>query len=341
MAHRKPRGFQNTSWTSCYRRSIMQTFMNTPLILNWLRKHNERQKTKHPDCPRNDPRCCVACHLKRLADAYYWNPSPQQEFDAIVRRFDAAFVNQLWPELNTVQSPWSLRNDQQDAHEFLIFLLQSMNLEMNTPDHLTKPMNRHLYNSLFTLHTQTHWICPQCHRKNGPVDQRESGRIVQTTTGTGLTAQRYFDASFQDEVQGGMQCEHCQAKNQKATRRERIVAAPAILFVVLRFMKYERGTGKKVDPRIVLSQDLDISKHRPRGYRSEQSGLHYKLKHVVHHEGRTTEAGHYFGRYTCPTGPFELDDRRVIAHSPVNQYQIGPSVPYILLYERWDDDNLA
>lgn len=317
----------------------MQIFMSSPVILSWLRTHVQRRK-EHSDCPQpapNRPQRCIACILHRLATAY-WKPDPQTSFDTTVRAFDVTFINHLWPQLNTLQSAYDLRNEQQDAQEFLLFLLHAMNMD-GASGEPTKPMNQALYNTLFTLHTQTHWLCPRCGKANGPRDQRENGRIIETSAGTDRSIQQFFTASFQDKKQDGLQCDHCHEKKLTAIRYERIVAAPAMMFVVLRFFRYKNGRAYKVDPRAKLSPTIDISKHLR--YQQDDVKSRYQLRHVVHHIGRTIESGHYFGRYTCPTGQFEIEDDDVTPNRPVHQYKEGSSTPYILLYERIDDDNVS
>ncbi|KAB2579616.1 hypothetical protein DBV05_g1759 [Lasiodiplodia theobromae] len=330
-------GLPNDTGVQCYRRSCLQALMNLPVFVQWIKRHGTSQKYR---CPQSG---CLACALRKLADQYWptgGNKQSQKYVNEAVRNFDKAISR-----LPNCPGTGSAKYQQQDAHEFMIFILNNLS---DTLHDKKVYMPRDEFEALFGLKCSARRTCHNCGH------QETSGPWVWTNTqinlrepGKGLGFKRYLDANFQDEV--AIDCEGC--KKRKHTRKHFILSAPEILPIQLvrfnsKFKPTRFGDVKQVfhkisDPvKFPLYLDLsDYCDDDENGKRLQQSGtLRYKLRSTVIHQGDSRSSGHYVANVVSPKGIEHISDMHVRPHISVQELlrpiDSGGGTPYILTYVR-------
>lgn len=331
----------------CYRRSVLQSIMSVPIVVNWLilRAESHRQDLQSPI---NDTRHnCLFCAVANLAEDIWVRRkiTSLHSFDQRLRELDPHKM-----------LDWPRSHRQADAHEFLHVLI----------DHIVDP--KHGFNNpapiaqgLFSMRISRQWTCKSCHLVHtaSPID--ETGLNLAIANPKNGNVDDYIRQYFQPEqVEARCENEQCPsnparaAKGQKSPvlplrwRSASISSTPEVLFVQFnRFaLKYSNGRHslpRKERKRVPYSQHLDLSQHVTADSWQDElsaSSLRYKLTAVVAHQGEKN-SGHYIAFVKSPNGAIHEISDASVRTSTLGE-MLNPSsgfTPYILTYVRVGNDD--
>jgi ubiquitin carboxyl-terminal hydrolase 12/46 len=228
--------------------------------------------------------------------------------------------------------------NQQDAHEFLIYLLNAISENMerdarkeqkeDSKDPI-KTLVHEYFEGVLTNETK----CMMCETITSK-DESFMDLSVDVEQNSSLTAcLNNFSRIETLSRQNKFWCEQCHSL-QEAQKRLRIKSPPRVLVVQLKRFKFleeiERYT--KLNYRVAFPLDL------------KQSGVHYRLGAVIIHLGAGPNQGHYIAVVRTAAHWLLFDDEHVhkmeesqlssIFGSP---YESSSQTGYILFYERHDE----
>ncbi|KAM7111054.1 ubiquitin carboxyl-terminal hydrolase 17-like protein 6 [Molossus nigricans] len=202
------------------------------------------------------------------------------------------------------------RHKQEDAHEFLLFLLDAMQqacLRGRTP--LDRPSeDTTLIRQTFGGYWRSRIECLTCHGVSDtldpfldiPLDIRRAQSVTQALGVLGQPEQ--LDGA------DAYECSVCMEK-VPAAKTLTLHAAPQVLLLVLK--RFSDPTGSKVHKDVLYPERLDLRPHL--GLRSA-GPLLYELCAVLVHAGRACDSGHYFCYVRAGDSRwFRMDDAQVTA----------------------------
>lgn len=228
--------------------------------------------------------------------------------------------------------PWTGNSSQADAHEFLCWMVDTLEQRHNVP--------KLVIEGLFKLRVLSQWICEDCSEVHTSNPQDETGLSLQLKSPAGAkNILDYVGAYFSDTVSDA-RCENLNCRSKRDRRRTRTIgAAPRVLFVQLQRFEshYNAATRQfrtnKIDKDVRFPQELDLSAFAHEQSLKRQKAFTYKLSSVVAHSG-TLRFGHYVAFAEGPTGAVrKFDDEFASASSMAEMLRPqGSFVPYILTY---------
>lgn len=118
ITHTRPKGLHNPL-NFCYRRSMLQCLLNTPVVYNYL-------GNMHPKC-RKIERECVVCALQALMSKYWHDRSPTNfpmARGGAVTVLDRAVKHCCVGK--DAFSRWAQGVEQGDPHDYLMYLLRQL-----------------------------------------------------------------------------------------------------------------------------------------------------------------------------------------------------------------------
>lgn len=326
--NKKPRGLHNPS-QYCYRRSVMQAFLQTPVFISWLAGHQ-----RSAECPRSNVRC-IACAFQALLRKYYSGEPVHQA----TRQFDS-FFNTLWPQTKGIRNPNAihrLNSSQQDADEFVHGLLDAF---CNSPSR-TLPMSLDIRKALFEVTVSRTWFClnKNCSGREHTNVQSERGLILDIQKPReNLSVKDYIWEYFRGDIVDDVTCDVCGLKKQRRRQRHmQLLAGPEILIIQLcrfgniRFDGRRFKGGQKIRSPVKQIRMLDLSTLQPKQYQGQNDML-YELKHIVLHAGASISSGHYLSICSSPDGMYECNDETIRAWT--NSSGMGGANPYLLVYTK-------
>ena len=220
---------------------------------------------------------------------------------------------------------------QEDAHEYLIALLDAMH-DRSISGMNPKPSRELEYTSfiyrIFGGKIRSQLKCTQCDYESNTYDPFLDLSLEITRAHSVQKALQRFTAG---EVLDGANSYKCPKQNTmvKAVKRMTIEDVPNVLIVQLKRFEFSRS-GRKISKHVDFDPVLDISpfmSHPPK-----HAAL-YDLYGILVHQGHSMHSGHYYC-FLKGTGGGEwhkFDDTRVCATSSRNA--MGQS-PYILFYTK-------
>ncbi|GBG29708.1 Ubiquitin carboxyl-terminal hydrolase family protein [Hondaea fermentalgiana] len=223
--------------------------------------------------------------------------------------------------------------DQQDAHEFLRCFIEALmacskkhlahSNSASSPDGASLSVE-----SIFDIGVRTSIRCSRCKTVSGRAESILDVSLAIANEPAGTSIVSLLDRVAETEVLQGENayaCDNCAAKVH-ATKTTDFVRMPRIF--VLHLKRFD-NSGAKIDAGVVFPETLAFKKR-----------LHYDLRAIVVHYGRTCRSGHYtvFVRKgavlheddTKSTWEEISDD--VVSDAPWSRVQAQE--PYLLLYER-------
>ena len=175
--------------------------------------------------------------------------------------------------LEEIGAIWTHRNMQEDAHEFLICMMQLLN------------------HSKFLFEVQSQGFCENCKNAFGG-EVKEDNTFHMVMNGVHL----------QDQIKGvsesiEMNCSVC--NYQKQIWNKQIVREPEILVVKLNRFYFNAKTGRacKITNKVELPQELKVNERL------------YRLNSVIMHKGKSLHYGHYVSYFYNKR--IEIDDEKV------------------------------
>lgn len=219
---------------------------------------------------------------------------------------------------------------QEDAHEFLRYLMESMEkaylnryknskeFEQYTKE--TTPVNRILGGYL-----RTSVKCLSCQYESVTFQHFEDLLLDIRKVTTIEDALKYHFARERLEDMD-YTCESCK-KKVSATKQFSLERAPVALCIQLKRFSSING---KINKHINISQDLDFSQYSSRDTK-HNSQLKYRLVSMITHSGSTPQCGHYTAVGCCQDGSYYQFDDSSVRSVSVNH--LLNTNPYIIFYE--------
>ena len=331
-------GFYNLGNT-CYFNSTLQALFHTPAFVNYL-VNNDHEAS----CDQDYQYCFICLILHCFRDS--------QEKECAVKF-------QLLYEKIAAICPNIQRGRQEDAHEFLLFLLSELKesyLEgkkiLNTADQLTAGTTP--FNQIFGGYTKQDILCLQCNEASTSFPYFEV-LTLNLKDSIGIAVRDFFA----DEIMEGgneFDCGDCEEKvccvavqgiaeqssailkhsetglfffsQVPAVKKTRMEQPPAVL--CLQLSRFDEFGGKDTRP-VTIPTVLDIGPHFERKDMVSRA-VQYKLRSSVNHLGANVDSGHYTCVAEAPDGFTYLYDDATVRQTSFQRQDIDKS-SYILFYE--------
>lgn len=222
-----------------------------------------------------------------------------------------------------------IHGHQEDAHEFLRYLMESMekafltryknNKEFEQYTKETTPINQILGGYL-----RTSVKCLSCQYESVTFQHFEDLLLDIRKVSTIEDALKYHFARERLEDMD-YTCESCK-KKVSATKQFSLERAPIALCIQL---KRFSGINGKISKHIHISQEIDFSQYSSKDVKNSQ--LKYRLVSMITHLGSTPQCGHYTAIGCCQDGTYyQFDDSSV---RPMSLNSLLNTNPYIIFYE--------
>ncbi|XP_011203696.2 ubiquitin carboxyl-terminal hydrolase 36 [Bactrocera dorsalis] len=301
-------GMMNVGNT-CYLNSTLQALFHVPSMANWL-----ISDAKHIDECNSSENCIICAMIKTL--------EASQNNQSAIRPY------LVYSKLKFI-CKHLLMGRQEDAHEFLRYLVEAMEKcfltrfrnykELDQYSKETTPLNQILGGYL-----KSAVRCLACghvsvtfqHFQDLLLDIRKADTIEEALEG-------YFSRERLEDM--GYKCESCK-KKVSATKQFSLERAPIVLCIQLKRFSV---MGTKLNKQITIKPRIDLSKFVSRKEVGEQ--LTYKLVAMVTHLGASQHCGHYTAIGLTETGSYyNYDDSYV---RPVSVQNVCNTNAYIIFYE--------
>ncbi|KAJ8768239.1 hypothetical protein K2173_021179 [Erythroxylum novogranatense] len=226
---------------------------------------------------------------------------------------------------------------QEDAHEYMVNLLESMHrccLPSGVPTESPAAYEKSLVHRIFGGRLCSQVECQQCSFCSNKFDPFLDLSLEIVKADTLLVALRNFTAA--ELLDGGEKQYQCQKCKQKVRAKKRLTVhkAPYVLTIHLKRF-HAHDPGRKVDKKVSFDRSLDM---KPFVSGSYEGDLKYSLYGVLVHYGHNTHSGHYVCYVRTSSGMwYLLNDNQV---RQVSEKTVLEQKAYMLFYVR-DRKNIA
>ncbi|KAI1915997.1 hypothetical protein LOZ61_001337 [Ophidiomyces ophidiicola] len=313
-------GISNDDQLVCFRNSVFVALLHMPVMYYWLCEHNHSL-----DDPARHK--CVTCILS-VFGMTYWTDAKLKNHQRGLNRLMSHYV---WSTCKITF--WKEREGvQQDAEEFLQYLLSHLSNDPLGPERSHQELLQHMFYTVIKYREE----CTMCKHVSFPEKYSDSVlRVHIPDSGSPTLPQALVqtmgvpDASYK--------CGSC-FSNAKPTRRGYIRDAPEILVIALN--RHGNHTGTRRTNKVTYEEHMDLTELLEPYAREKGESLTYKLYSVIFHIGTSSERGHYITVARSPTDQWSyIDDEEI--HSANVQDALGNdsrhsklAIPYLLFYAR-------
>ena len=299
---------------TCYLNSTLQALFHVPALVNWL-----LSDTHHTSkCEQNDGGGeCLTCAVAKTLQFSH------QKSGCAIKPF--YIYNKLKLICRTM-----VPGQQEDAHEFLRYLLEGMEKayltrhkagKLDSYSKETTPINQ-----IFGGYIRTEVKCLQCrhvsttfqHFQDLLVDIRKASTLDEALTS-------YFSREQLDN--NDYKCEACK-RRVPATKQFSLERPPKVLCVQLKRFSV---LGGKISKHIGFKQTIDMGPYLWKEPGEPAQPLTYKLMSIVTHMGPSVNCGHYTAVAKVSTGQYySFDDSCV---RPISLSNVLSTNAYIMIFE--------
>ncbi|XP_063995854.1 ubiquitin carboxyl-terminal hydrolase 36 [Diachasmimorpha longicaudata] len=299
---------------TCYLNSTLQALFHVPALVNWLLSDpHHTSKCDHNESGGE----CLTCAMSKTLQF-----SHEKSGNAIKPFY---IYNKLKLICRTM-----VPGQQEDAHEFLRYLLEGMEraylsrhktLKLDSYSKETTPINQ-----IFGGYIRTEVKCLQCrhvsttfqHFQDLLVDIRKANSLDEALTS-------YFSKEQLDN--NDYKCEACK-RRVPATKQFSLERPPKVLCVQLKRFSV---MGGKISRHIGFKQTVDMGPYLWREPGESPRKLNYKLMSMVTHMGPSVNCGHYTAVAQVSTGQYySFDDSCVRS---INLTNVLSTNAYIMIFE--------
>lgn len=303
-------GLENLG-NSCFLNSTLQILMHTIPLVNILLSHHPRDT-----CPllSAEGGFCFACSLKRLLLTMWSSKTsrpkePTEIFDNI-RKIAPSFR----------------RGRQEDAHEFLRFSIDALQLgaQKGVKDVPDKIAETSWVYRLFGGKFRSRVHCTECNHNSDTFDTLLDLSVDVGRCDTLDDALKKFAAVEKLEGKNKYNCEKCN-KPVNARKQITVHSAPQALCIQLkRFTPW----GRKLTHQVEYPRKLDLDSVMSLG----ETSLPYQLYGIICHAGGTPNSGHYYAFVQNPgKGWSRMNDEESL---PIDSPPLNHKTAYMLFYMR-------
>ncbi|BBH08604.1 ubiquitin-specific protease 23, partial [Prunus dulcis] len=223
------------------------------------------------------------------------------------------------------------KSRQEDAHEYMVNLLESMHkccLPSGVPSESSSAYEKSLVHKIFGGRLRSQVKCLQCSCCSNKFDPFLDLSLEIFKADSLQKALGNFTAA--EQLDGGerqYQCQQCKQK-VRALKQMTVHKPPYVLTIHLkRFRAHD--PGRKIDRHVKFGPTLDL---RPFVSGSYEGDLKYTLYGVLVHCGASTYSGHYYCYVRTSSGMwYSLDDNQVFQ---VSERIVLEQKAYMLFYVR-------
>ncbi|KAH8242438.1 hypothetical protein KR032_006523 [Drosophila birchii] len=299
---------------TCYLNSTLQALLHIPALANWLVSDQAHQD----NCTVAETGgCCVVCAMAKTLQATQGNQSAVRPFH-------------IYSKLKQICKHMVVGR-QEDAHEFLRFLVEAMERaflmrfrnykEMDQLVKETTPLGQ-----IFGGYLRSEVRCLSCnhvsitfqHFQDLLLDIRKADTLEEAFEG-------HFSRERLEDM--GYKCEGCK-KKVSATKQFTLERAPITLCIQLKRFSM---MGNKLTKQITFKPRIDLSKFAARSPAAQAQPLTYRLVSMVTHLGVSQHCGHYTAIGSTEAGSYyNFDDSYV---RPIAMQSVCNTNAYIMFYE--------
>ncbi|XP_071579598.1 ubiquitin carboxyl-terminal hydrolase 36 isoform X2 [Temnothorax nylanderi] len=299
---------------TCYLNSTLQALFHVPALVNWLLSdphHNSKCELN------NGGGECLTCAVAKTLQFSH------QKSGGAIKPF--YIYNKLKLICRTM-----VPGQQEDAHEFLRYLLEGMERAYLTRHKATKLDNYSKettpINQIFGGYIRTEVKCLQCqhvsttfqHFQDLLVDIRKANTLDEALNS-------YFSREQLDN--NDYKCEACK-RRVPATKQFTLERPPKVLCVQLKRFSF---LGGKISRHIGFKQTIDMGQYLWREPGESPKQLTYKLMSMVTHMGPSVNCGHYTAVAQVSSGQYySFDDSCV---RPISLNNVLSTNAYIMIFE--------
>ncbi|EDW93538.2 ubiquitin carboxyl-terminal hydrolase 36 isoform X1 [Drosophila yakuba] len=299
---------------TCYLNSTLQALLHIPALANWL--VSEQAHLENCNVAESGGGCIVCAMAKTLLAT--------QSNQSAVRPF------LIYSKLKQICKHMVVGR-QEDAHEFLRFLVEAMERaylmrfrnykELDQLVKETTPLGQ-----IFGGYLRSEVRCLSCnhvsitfqHFQDLLLDIRKADSLEDAFEG-------HFSRERLEDM--GYKCEGCK-KKVSATKQFSLERAPITLCIQLKRFSM---IGNKLTKQISLKPRIDLSKYAARSPAAQAQPLTYRLVSMVTHLGVSQHCGHYTAIGSTDTGSYyNFDDSYV---RPIAMQSVCNTNAYIMFYE--------
>lgn len=220
---------------------------------------------------------------------------------------------------------------QEDAHEYMVNLLESMHkccLPSGVATESPSAYDKSLVYRIFGGRLRSQVKCTQCHYCSNKFDPFLDLSLEILKAESLRKALSHF--TTMEQLDGGerqYQCQRCKEK-VRAYKQLTVHKAPYVLTIHLKRFGPEIP-GQKIDKKVDFEPTLDL---KPFVSDPQEADLKYTLYGVLVHAGWSTHSGHYYCFVRTSSGMWHsLDDNQV---RPVSEKTVLAQKAYMLFYVR-------
>ncbi|XP_072978058.1 ubiquitin carboxyl-terminal hydrolase 23 [Typha angustifolia] len=220
---------------------------------------------------------------------------------------------------------------QEDAHEYMVNLLESMHkccLPSGVPTESPNAYEKSLIHMIFGGRLRSQVKCMQCSYCSNKFDPFLDLSLEIVKANSLRKALSHFTEV--EQLDGGerqYQCQRCKQK-VRALKQLTIHKAPNVLTIHLKRFD-SHIPGQKIDKRVDFESTLDL---KPFVSDPPEGDLKYTLYGVLVHAGWSTQSGHYYCYVRTSSGMWHsLDDNKVYQ---VSEKTVLAQKAYMLFYFR-------
>lgn len=307
-------GFVNLGNT-CYLNSSLQALFHVPAFVNWLLADTNHSSKCESLNGMTHSECLICAMSKTLQ-------SSQKCTGSVVKPL------QIYSKLKLI-CKHLVHGHQEDAHEFLRYLIEGMErsyltifngIKLDSYSKETTPLNQ-----IFGGYLRSEVTCLDCGHVSTTFQHFQDLLLdIRTASSVDDALDCYFSREQLGDGDQAYRCEQCK-RRVAATKKFTIERPPKALCIAL---KRFGAMGGKNNKTISIKQILDVSKFR---HRPHAEPLLYKLVSLVSHLGPSESCGHYTAVGQAASGTYYLFDDNMVKPLPLQN--VLNSNPYILLYE--------
>ncbi|XP_034481198.1 ubiquitin carboxyl-terminal hydrolase 36 isoform X2 [Drosophila innubila] len=301
---------------TCYLNSTLQALFHIPALANWL-----VSESSHLENCNISESCggsgCIICAMAKTLQSTQSNQSAVRPFLIYTK------LRQICKHM--------VVGRQEDAHEFLRFLVEAMEKaylmrfrnykELDQLVKETTPLNQ-----IFGGYLRSEVRCLSCnhvsitfqHFQDLLLDIRKADTLEEAFDG-------YFSRERLEDM--GYKCEGCK-KKVSATKQFSLERAPITLCIQLKRFSM---MGNKLTKQISFKPRIDLSRFAARSPTAAAQPLSYRLVSMVTHLGVSQHCGHYTAIGLTEAGSYyNFDDSYV---RPIAMQSVCNTNAYIMFYE--------
>jgi len=297
---------------TCYLNSTLQALFHTPAFVNYLRYGGHENA-----CASNGFSSCTICimgaTLRGTTNANTMKPI------------------KIYEKLKLICKHLT-HGRQEDAHEFLRYLVESLQKSYLISKKIPKTIDNYTkettpFNQIFGGYMRQDVVCMRCkhvsttfqHFMDLLLDIRQADNIDSALGG-------YFKRENLGQGENMYKCEKCKQK-VPATKQYKIERPPMVLCIQLK--RFNLMGGKNGRP-VTLARKINISNH-VRWAPIHNIPVEYRLVSMINHVGPSPNCGHYTSIGEAANGTFyRFDDATV--HPTSLQNALNTSA-YVIFYE--------